>query len=100
MSDTTHVDDGGPVHPEPTRFLLDGRPATIAHGYDHPGMTLRDHYAGQALAALIPLEGGPSFGTEAKPYDPWPWFAKEAWRAADAMIAARNVKPAAAETTK
>lgn len=47
----------------------------------HPGMTLRDYFAGQALAGICTgcgFQGGP-----------WDHMALDAYRAADAMLAAR-----------
>ena len=68
------INDGGPVHP--THW--DGvRPA-------HHGMTLRDWFAGQALAGLI---ADPSRDGSADDR------ARYAYAYADAMLKAREVKP-------
>jgi hypothetical protein len=61
------IDDGGPAYPN-----------NDAHGCAYTGMTLRDWFAGQALAASCPI-GYPVKG-----------IAKRAYEAADAMIAARE----------
>ena len=61
------IDDGGPAFPN-----------NDAHGCAYTGMTLRDYFAGQALAASCPI-GYPVKG-----------IAKRAYEAADAMIAARE----------
>jgi hypothetical protein len=63
--------DGGPAFPTP---------AGIQH---NDGMTLRDFFAAAALQGLMADGGGTS----------WDDDAKAAYRAADAMIKAREVKP-------
>lgn len=63
--------DGGPAFPTP---------AGIQH---NDGMTLRDYFAAAALQGLMADGGGTS----------WDDDAKAAYRAADAMIKAREVKP-------
>jgi hypothetical protein len=47
-------------------------------GY-HPGMSLREYYAGQALAGLLANDTGPA--------GDWKKSAKDALEAADALIA-------------
>ena len=51
-------------------------------------MSDRDEFAKIALAGL--LREAPGFGTLAKPCNPWPWFAEQAYKCADAMLAARG----------
>lgn len=68
--------DGGPAFPIPEQRAFDG--AGLVEG--HPGMTLRDWFAGQALTGMIP--GRHDVGAE-------PRLAQSAYRYADAMIAAR-----------
>ena len=63
--------DGGPAFPTP---------AGIQH---NDGMTLRDYFAASALQGMMADGGGTS----------WDDDAKAAYRAADAMIKAREVKP-------
>ena len=77
MSDSN---DGGPAFPN-ERW----RPFPGGGGYrdDVPGMSLRDYFAGQALAGLLTEDGD-------APPEEW---AMAAYRLADAMIAARNEKP-------
>ena len=64
----------------------DGRPAfpvrweDMAHSNSHHGMTLRDWFAGQALAGLLATN----------PILTWVDIAEDAYRSADAMIAARK----------
>lgn len=68
----TKIDDGGPAFP------TDGR---IQHGTPYDGMSLRDHFAGQALA-----ESTRDIWANHKYED----VAKRAYAIADAMIAARK----------
>jgi hypothetical protein len=78
------INDGGPAfplmgesnHPDGGRYLF------------NQGMTLRDYLAGQALAGLcVP-------GLKDGPITDWKFdeIAPVAWKAADAMLAAREVK--------
>jgi hypothetical protein len=63
--------DGGPAFP------------VAWHGIPHGGMTLRDWFAGQALAGLLT---SPSSDTAEN-------WASTAYGLADAMLAARSAKP-------
>jgi hypothetical protein len=65
------INDGGPAFP---------RPMVAAA----PGMTLRDWFAGQALAGLL-RDGIDVFGINVT--------ANDAYKMADAMLRAREVKP-------
>ena len=76
MADT----DGGPAYPTKVDDWADG--------WTHRGMTLRDYFAGQALAS-IPLRGWNDLRDTEKP-DAW---ARLAYVIADAMLAAREVTP-------
>lgn len=70
----TKIDDGGPAFPEafwPT-------PQSDAPDY-RPGMSLRDWFAGQALAGLLAFEGTSPGNTTAH----------IAWAIADDMLAER-----------
>jgi hypothetical protein len=72
---SAQIDDGGPAFPEPSRSWQ----------YASNGMTLRDWFAGQALAAMELWSGvKPSHVGQ---------FADAAYRYADAMIAARKGQP-------
>ncbi|MEC5289433.1 MULTISPECIES: hypothetical protein [unclassified Aurantimonas] len=78
MTDRTKTpNDGGPAFPEavaisPTGYLYQGK----------DGMTLRDWFAGQALAAQGP---GAEYGDKITPEA----YAKAAYAIADAMLAER-----------
>ena len=63
------IDDGGPASPFVTEL---GRPM--------PGMTLRDWFAGQVINAIIAGNKDVGFGADAS----------DAYRQADAMLAARK----------
>jgi hypothetical protein len=65
------INDGGPAFP---------RPMVAAA----PGMTLRDWFAGQAMAGLV------SYVVEGATFEN---VAEDAYKAADAMLKAREVKP-------
>jgi hypothetical protein len=71
---TVEADNGGPAFPNPAP--LDDR---------YPGMTLRDYFAGQALAALAPLGAT----GEVDDYGPRN-VASDAYGYADAMLKARK----------
>lgn len=76
------INDGGPAFPVTGFAYLDnGEPCVIA---PHPGMTLRDWLAGQALAGLL--------FTTANNGD-IVTYAEDAYTLADAMLTAREVNP-------
>lgn len=108
MSDTKHIDDGGPALPT---VIVHWNGAMIDRG---PGMSLRDWFAGQAMAAMLstyrntllgsrnPDDGDDSdvssFGRDLA-IDPnhltgedhgCNEIASDAYRFADAMLAARK----------
>lgn len=74
---TDRIEDGGPAYPHSFRDA-EGHPLMHQAG----GMTLRDHFAGRALANSAICDG--NFVQNAK------W----AYQMADAMIAARKEGPA------
>lgn len=80
-------DDGGPAYPIP----VDDRPGAYEA---HPGMSLRDWFAGQALAGLCGNPGGPFQANERSGWaivNCSPEFiADECYKLADAMIAAKR----------
>jgi hypothetical protein len=83
MTDSKTIDEGGFAFPTPTLFSPNG--TFLGGGSD--GMTLRDWFAGQALAC-VPLRSWDHVGTtDQERIEAW---AKCAYLAADAMIAARK----------
>lgn len=82
MKDTqnTPTEDGGPAFPMTGSTLnWDAEKGQYVPQY---GMTLRDWFAGQALAGLL-ANGGAAF---------WDRDAQNAYAAADAMLAARKTQ--------
>lgn len=72
----TTPNDGGPAFP-----------VQFAPGYTFPGMSLRDWFAGQALAGLAPADG---YTTEHKDTPgEYARIATNAYAMADAMISTR-----------
>ena len=78
----TQINDGGPAFP----FVSWQSPNGMVSTAHTNGMTLRDWFAGQALAGLLANVG---FTGEVT-YD---GLAYDAYRIADAMLAAREAKP-------
>jgi|LakMenEpi03Aug12_release.lakeMendotaPanAssembly.Ray.scaffolds.fasta_scaffold2683373_1 hypothetical protein len=76
------INDGGPAFPIPPVGTGDPRDG-MAPGYD--GMSLRDWFAGKALAGMIAKFDAPLSDDDALYY-----IAKRAVRLADAMLAARE----------
>ena len=74
---STPINDGGPVYPTTTIALKEGD--AIKFNVSH-GMTLRDYFAGQALAGIF-ASANFSFAKD--------WIGGKAYEAADSMIAAR-----------
>jgi hypothetical protein len=80
---TKIIDDGGPVYPSAQPHCPDG---SWNQTYE-PGVTLRDHFAGQAMPAIISgwIESIPA------PGETWDgMIARLAYEVADAMIRARG----------
>jgi hypothetical protein len=82
MSNATHK-DGGPAFPHEADYIRNN-----SGGYDfkvdhHPGMTLRDYFAGQALMGILNNAG---CFANMKDSD----VAENAYHAADAMLTARE----------
>ena len=90
--------DGGPAFPGgPGGDSMQGEDGRISHQYPgHPGMTLRDWFAGQALQGMIASESHPEgcgMMPEPRPRETWEArAAKRAYDWADVMIAAREAK--------
>jgi hypothetical protein len=77
---STPINDGGSAFPSVGEGF--GNPS-----YSAPGMTLRDWFAGQALAGMLINYTTQKFGVGEQT------CAKGAYEFADAMLAAREVKP-------
>lgn len=96
MNDTKQHDDGGPAFP--VAGHTGENPELTAYGkLGHPGMSLRDWFAGMALQGLLSNSGGP---IQANGMSGWGWVncgkkdvADVVWEIADAMIAARKEAP-------
>lgn len=58
--------------------------------HPHAGMSLRDWFAGQALATLVAQHHGNDWGVDGVRH--YPICAEKAYRAADAMLEARKTK--------
>ena len=75
------INNGGPAFP---RHALEIKLPDGSVVPKDPGMTLRDWFASQAMAGLVPyVVKGATFEN----------VAEDAYKAADAMLAAREVKP-------
>ena len=72
--------DGGPFHPALSEIREEGGPGYIIPN-DHQGCSLRDWFAGQALAGWVAKYGSDVSSTDA---------ALCAWEYADAMLEART----------
>ena len=81
----TMPNDGGPAFPVITSDMN----GAVGQANDS-GMSLRDWFAGQVLAATN--TENLHYGTQEKPVNPWPWIAADCYRAADAMLAEREEK--------
>ena len=73
------TNDGGPAFP----LQAHGDEAKSRYYLTQQGMTLRDYFAAAALQGLLADGGGSS----------WENDAQAAYKAADAMLAAREAKP-------
>ena len=82
----TPISDGGPAFPQHDLKAYGMGPAQRGESYTVEGMSLRDWFAGKALAGIssIAVEG---FSLSAQEEARW------AYDRADAMIAARGVQP-------
>jgi hypothetical protein len=82
MSEQTKIDDGGPAFPQPNHIVDTDRGREEARGWmQDSGMTLRDWFAGQALAGLL---------ASSENNMPFYVVAPLAYRHADAMLKARG----------
>jgi hypothetical protein len=71
------INDGGSAFPPNAGWRDDDA--------DARGMSLRDWFAGQAMARLVSTDGGPAMDT-------WERLAAASYDAADAMLAERSKK--------
>lgn len=78
--EVNHLNDGGPAFPHKRQIRCNGE---VIDSEMEPGMTLRDYFAAAALQGMLGEGGGAS----------WDDDAKNAYKAADAMLKAREVKP-------
>jgi hypothetical protein len=85
------INDGGPAFPQTITFC-DGQPQIAGQYFENSeGMTMRDWFAGQALAnSNIEEHCGMEWADR---------VADQAFRIADAMIAARSRQPSTQPTT-
>lgn len=92
MSNETQPDN-------PPAFPQTGVVNPVSHGNawasePHPGMTLRDWFAGQALAGIITAPDQWTADRDASaPIQTWGDLASASYQAADAMLRAREAKP-------
>lgn len=80
------INDGGPAYPIHRLewdFGTDDRELTTKH----PGMTLRDYFAAQAMAVVEPPRDLCGTAETAREYVSW---AEKCWRMADAVLKARE----------
>jgi len=77
----TQIKDGGPAFP----FIQWRSPDGMISVKSTDGMSLRDHFAGQALVGLL--------STYSTDEVAWEKVASRSYGIADAMLAAREVKP-------
>ena len=84
---TKQTNDGGPAFPCESYGHRNGKETTVPA----QGMTLRDYFAGQALAGIMARGTGTSNAVE--------WAPEEAYAVADAMVSARNAERLSSETT-
>ena len=75
-----HKNDGGPAFPGVSSAVTEFSGMPVVR--DEPGMSLRDWFAGQALAGML---SNPHSDEGA-----WVLLASDSYRAADAMLAARG----------
>jgi hypothetical protein len=96
----TTPNDGGPAFPNPCNArTITGPSGEVAaviyeHAQTHGGMSLRDWFAGQALAAKT-APGLIGYEDHAPNHRALliGRLVRDAWEIADAMLAARNKKP-------
>jgi hypothetical protein len=85
---STEINNGGPAFPCETYGLRNGKETTIPTN----GMTLRDYFAGQALQQFV-AERDHNIWAHERFEEARKEIATAAYNIADAMLAAREVKP-------
>jgi hypothetical protein len=80
---TDRIEDGGPAYPVVIAKKFDGRTGVAIEQDFYRGMTLRDYFAGQALAGMATSAGFQGA--------PWDKLAADAYEAANAMLTARQM---------
>ena len=78
---TEQRDDGGPAYPS-WRPAYEGNSSVTPDGEYLPGMSLRDYFAGRALAGICARELAPSVTVE--------MISEDCYKLADAMLAERK----------
>lgn len=81
------VNDGGPAFPAPSVYGDENHGHTMLERGEY-GMSLRDYFAGQALAGYLAMFSGPESSLPSADV-----CAEMMYRLADAMVAARNKCP-------
>lgn len=79
--------DGGPAFP------CDEKNADGSHYHSNMGMSLRDYFAAKALVGLFSMEANPRVGEICEPFridKHCDDMARDAYKLADAMLAARG----------
>jgi hypothetical protein len=93
MPDSKKIDDGGPAFPREAVPPYSEATATGFTQYmgetGHPGMSLRDWFAGQAVSVLLGRQLAPDVAIERACENAAHW----SYRLADAMLAARKAEP-------
>ena len=79
----SHTNDGGPAYPHSRSVFNDG--GFAIGGYIFDGMSLRDHFAGQALVGYLSQMQGMAGGNDPR------LIARTVWAIADAMIVERGM---------
>jgi len=81
MSATEKIEDGGPAYPSALAIGPSGD--VYGSAYYSDGMSLRDYFAGQALAGLMAKH-------DCNNEEGWAWAAHAAFEVSDAMLTARK----------
>jgi hypothetical protein len=87
---TTKPDDGGPAFP---CSWIETDPNFPPEHLMHPGLSLRDYFAGQAMQAIFGGVGARDVADRDRRYDETNWaevVAANAYEMADAMLAERK----------